>query len=141
MSSTSSKYPSRERCLGRSEGAKILHVLIMRFIEDPYAVNFGECLEGFDKSVLCETSVHGFSHLMDVLHIPFDRIKDRKKATFVAHFLSDRLIERAKKIDSTLETLKFLLISPSREGFTPLHQVLNWTLDKTQSDELIQELN
>jgi hypothetical protein len=114
----------------RSEEAKRLHSLVMRAINAKTSEHFNQLLEKLDHCLsacspdtLVEVSINGYSHLDDVLHLPFVRQKDILFAEYISNTLFSGI---TKEMQSKLPREQFAQIISNRtsNGFVLLQDAL-----------------
>ncbi len=114
----------------RSKDAQELHSLVMRACKSKNAASFLQILEKLDKylvnckvDALAELSINGFSHLDDVLHLPFEKQSDPLFAEYIANNLFAKL---SMEMQSKLPKEKFaqILSNGTNKGFVLLQDAL-----------------
>ncbi|WP_115701717.1 ankyrin repeat domain-containing protein [Legionella sainthelensi] len=110
----------------RSPKAHNVHTAILSYLHDNDASPLNKthvkyAIKALDEASLLELSLHGYSHLNDILHLSFEIAPHN--AGRKCSFLMQRLLCKANSLGSRCITK--LLLQESHDGFTPLHQVLN----------------
>jgi hypothetical protein len=105
----------------RSPKAQHAHTTIINYIVDRVKESeLTKMINDLAIDALMEPSCNGCTHFLDVVHLPFEMTKNEsaKKCSTLMHLLC----ARAKSLGG--DALSFLLTKPSKDGFTPLHDVL-----------------
>ncbi|MBS0287892.1 MAG: hypothetical protein JSR17_11385 [Proteobacteria bacterium] len=114
----------------RSKKAKELHSLVMRACRSKDKRSFAQILEILDKCLgdcpmdaLAERSINGFSHLDDVLHLPFENQSD---LLFAEHVSKTLFIRLSTEMKARLPKERFceVICNNTNKGFTLLHAAL-----------------
>ncbi len=114
----------------RSKEAQELHSLIMRACKSKHTLSFAKILEKLDKCLvnctadtLAERSINGFSHLDDVLHLPFELQSDPLFAEHVSKILFVKLsTEMQTKLSK--EGFAEVISNSTNKGFSLLQDAL-----------------
>ncbi len=114
----------------RSKHARGLHGLVVSACKAKNAALFTQTLDRLDKylincniDALAELSINGFSHLDDVLHLPFENQNDPLFAEHIAEILFMKL---SKEMQCKLPEKKFsqILSNRTNKGFVLLQDAL-----------------
>ena len=106
----------------RSELAQAAHEAILSYIRDKHDENkLKDAIDKLDEASMLELSMNGDSHLIDILHLPFEITNNQpaEKCRVMLHLL----LKKATGLGS--QVLISLLTQPNEAGFTPLHQAAN----------------
>lgn len=109
----------------RSSKAQETHHAILSYLREGEDSSLNEArvqkaIEALNEASLLELSIHGHSHLLDVLHLSHEI--DPKHAGEKCKFLMQLLFSKAKSLGS--KNLIQLLLQESHDGFSPLHTAL-----------------
>lgn len=113
----------------RSPGATRIHWTILAYIKDPTHSHYAEYKKSLKEATeddLLERSINFYSHLKDILHIPYTIIPEVMSASKVSKDLFIGLMHAVKNYPTAH---KKLLIEENR-NFTPLHDVLSFGLEE-----------
>src|SRR6202021_1669380 len=105
----------------RSKLAQAAHEAILSYIRDKHDENkLKDAIDKLDEASMLELSMNGDSHLIDILHLPFEITNNQpaEKCRVMLHLL----LKKATGLGS--QVLISLLTQPNEAGFTPLHQAL-----------------
>ena len=109
----------------RTPKAQSFHSSLMVFVRTPSSeqnkLDVETLASNLDFKSITELSINGHSHLIDVLHLPFEIIEDKKQASRVTNHLMGLLLSKARAISGALNCL---LLQKDNAGFTPLHEAL-----------------
>ena len=125
----------------RSPLAQAAHIAVLSYIRDNLDENaFIKAIDSLDKESLLEQSIHGHSHLIDILHLPFEITKNSLEKKCL--FMMNALLDKAKRLG--VDTVVILLTQTDHLGFTPLHFALksgNPANMRTYFDEVRQAVD
>lgn len=115
----------QEEMKGRSADAQRIHSAIMGYINNPLEEEekkLVSILAESDEKSLGESSINQYSHMMDILRLPFLIHKeDKMKACLITKTLFLHLKNSSK---SYPDVWKKWLLQEDKFNFTPLHEVL-----------------
>lgn len=109
----------------RTDSAQLLHNGILSFIRHGNKKKITDIIKKINENelelALEGVSIHGHSHVLDALRLPFILQKDKSLAKNRSLTIFILLINKAK---NSPKILNFLLTQPDNAGFTPLQQAL-----------------
>lgn len=118
-----------------SRHAVDIHTLLISFMKDEY--NDTRVLQNKLQDILThhpdaflKVSASGHTHFHDIIHLPFEFHRDKKKASDKAVVLFDvfsKLFADQKALSSSdkiMSCYKFLFTASNIDGFNPLHQII-----------------
>ena len=122
-----------EEWTGRSEGARLLHHHILKWINSKNPIKattinttLDTLCKKYTTSIFYEKSIHSCTHLHDVIHIGSK--SNSKTASTLLSYLLDKY-----KLDNNNDSFKELLLNPTSDGFSLLqHAVIHATPEKFQ---------
>ncbi|MCF6777975.1 ankyrin repeat domain-containing protein, partial [Thiotrichales bacterium 19X7-9] len=107
--------------LYRSQNAQQLHTTILSYICNSGNVyEIVKKIKEYTSDELKEKSINGFTHFMDIMHLPYEIHKNNQKT---ANELNLQLMYIFFNNVSN-DIKKYFLLEANNAGFTPLHQAL-----------------
>lgn len=118
----------------RSQEAQDLHTAIIGYIHSP-GVNgvrdrhLQRVLSTCSPAALMEVSCNGYTHMQDVLHLPYKIHQDKALAQNISLYLFNVLKMHCRSLPNFVDyadCIKLFLFSRTLNGFTPLHEILKF---------------